>query len=117
MCGGKVGTPLKSPVVVGANEYLSSGIASAAPTNSPSAIVKTALTASPGVFAGGGAAICPSENPEQPSTNRIPNSNFSLRIVSPEIEGYLAPRKLVPNHCRRQFQFSHGQAITPHRKQ
>jgi hypothetical protein len=42
---------------------------------------KTALTASPGVFAGADAAIWPNADPQQQSTTKPANSNFALRIL------------------------------------
>src|SRR5581483_8956797 len=78
-CSANVRTPLNSPLV-GAKEYLSSGIASAAETNSRSTMLRAELTASPGVLAGGGPAICPHAM-EQPSATSTANSGFIIRIV------------------------------------
>src|SRR5215472_19373341 len=84
-CSANVRTPLNSPLV-GANEYLSSGMASAAGTKSCSAIPRSKLSASPGLLAGGGLGICPSANPEQQSTTKVPNSNFAFCMYfSPDL--------------------------------
>src|SRR5262249_36549898 len=74
-----VRTPLNSPLV-GANEYLSSGMASAAPTNSRSTMERMALTASPGVFAGGGEGIWLNARVEQQSKTKSPNNILKLRM-------------------------------------
>src|SRR5205823_4230322 len=94
-CSAKVRTPLNSPLPLGAKENLSSGMASAAPVNSPSAMLRMALSASPGVFAGGGAAICPDANTEPQITSTTANPNFALRINNSPKSNFSSPINLA----------------------